>query len=123
MQPEVLPGLSVESCPPVRGVHVVAVGGTLGFETVAEFRRRLDRAGPRHSERLVLDLSALHFIDSSGLAELVLLLEHTEAADGRLAIASDQAQVTRAFETTGLAAILGLVTSREQGIDALAERT
>jgi anti-sigma B factor antagonist len=121
MEAGVIPALSVESCPAARGVDVVAVVGELEFETVATFRRELHRLGHEGRSRLVLDLSELRFLDSSGLAALLTVLQSAEGAGGRLAVACDGAHVNDLLETTGLAKILGLVSTREQAVAVLAE--
>jgi anti-sigma B factor antagonist len=84
------------------GTYLVAVCGELDLSTVAELRRELSRAEGSRASEIVVDLSALHFIDSTGIR--LLLETHTRSqADGnRLRLLRGRAPVQRALEICGL---------------------
>ena len=122
MSPALLSGIDIqveEERPD--GITVAAVSGELDVHTAPRFTRELGRATNGGPGR-VLDLSALSFLDSSGLAAILMLLETTEAAGGRLAIVSSRRSVNRAFEITRLTGVLGVVPTREQAFAVLEER-
>jgi anti-anti-sigma factor len=65
------PGLTVERVSDVDGALTIRVAGHLDISTEEIVRRELDAAIANGSSRLVIDVSSLHFMDSSGLAVLL----------------------------------------------------
>lgn len=76
---------------------------------VPAVRRAIAAAFDHCPERLVLDLSRLKFIDSSGLNATVQLAQRADGEGVRLVIIVDPAAVRRPFEMTGLSERLALV--------------
>ena len=72
-------------------------------------RRAISRVLDRDPECVVLDLSRLEFIDSSGLHATVELFKRAAARDTKLVIIRGPRAVQRIFEITGLAARLPLI--------------
>jgi len=56
-----------------------------------------------------IDLSDLHFIDSTGLSALVSVLHHMQSSGGRLSVKNPSQQVHKLFDITGLSFNVGLV--------------
>ena len=99
----------------------LTVRGELDIATAPALRDRLDAAIKAGKHRLVLDLSALDFIDSVALATLVHARKELPES-GKLAIAIDTSSyVMLIFESSGLNKALDLVGSRDEAI-ALASR-
>jgi anti-anti-sigma factor len=65
------PGITVERLAEVDGLLTIKVAGHLDISTEEIVRRALDEAVAGGTSRLVIDASALHFMDSSGLAVLL----------------------------------------------------
>jgi anti-sigma B factor antagonist len=83
------------------GITLVVLGGELDIYTVASFRNDLDELDPA-STPLVIDLSEVTLLDSSGLGALVSLLNRARAGDGRLGLICPHRRLRRVFEITGL---------------------
>jgi anti-sigma B factor antagonist len=83
------------------GVTLVVLGGELDIYTVASFRSDLDQLDPAVTP-LVIDLSEVTLLDSSGLGALVSLLNRARAGDGRLGLICPHRRLRRVFEITGL---------------------
>jgi anti-anti-sigma factor len=81
---------------------VITVGGEVDAHSAGGLREHLLIALCHLSPRLVLDLTHLTFIDSSGLAALVVTWKLAEAGGGTLRLAGASAQVARKLHTTGL---------------------
>ena len=95
---------------------VLAVNGELDIATAPTLRDRLDAAIEGGTRRLVIDLSAVSFLDSVALATIVHAKQRL-AEDGRLAIVVDPTSyVMLVFESGGLPQVLDLVETRDQGI-------
>ena len=96
---------------------VITVSGELDIATVPALRDRLDAALETGTRRLVIDLSAITFLDSVALATIVHAKQRLPD-DGRLALAVDPSSyVMLVFESGGLPQVLDLVETREQAID------
>jgi anti-anti-sigma factor len=88
----------------------VLVEGELDLATAGQLKRLLDDELSRR-RAVVLDLSGVPFIDSSGLAAIVAAMRRSENGGGNLRLGTDlQPQARRLMELTGL---LGLLESRD----------
>ncbi len=72
--------------------------------------------GPKH---IILDLSKIDFIDSSGLGALVQLAKQAQAAEGTLQIVSNP-RVTQTVKLVRLEKFLALQSSVEAALENLA---
>ena len=83
------------------GVTLVTLGGELDIYTVAGFRHDLESVDPA-AESLVIDLTDVTLLDSSGLGALVSLLNRARTGDGQLGLICPHRRLRRVFEITGL---------------------
>jgi anti-sigma B factor antagonist len=83
------------------GVTLVTLGGELDIYTVAGFRHDLESVDPA-AESLVIDLTDVTLLDSSGLGALVSLLNRARAGEGQLGLICPHRRLRRVFEITGL---------------------
>ena len=111
------PQLSVV-CSVQDGVQVVALSGELDMRAVGELEAALTAAGT--DARVCLDLTALEFIDSTGLATVIRGHQALTDGGGAFAVVCNEAgAVRRTFETTGLMALLTVVADRSAAFQAL----
>jgi anti-anti-sigma factor len=94
--------------------------GELDLHTCHLFRDRLTELVHGAQSLLVLDLTELQFIDSSGLGALLILLRVPEAQRPRIVLAPSNRPVARLLRTTRIDLLLTIHPSLES---ALAERT
>jgi anti-sigma B factor antagonist len=111
-----------------RGIHlteetfdpsglVLTVEGELDIATAPALRKRLDAAIDAGKHRLVIDLSAVSFLDSIALATIVHAKQRLPE-DGKMALAVEPSSyVMLVFEGTGLPKVLDLVKTRAQAIE------
>jgi anti-anti-sigma factor len=96
---------------------LITISGELDLGSVSELEQALDRASAQGGS-LALDLTALRFMDSSGLRAVLISNERFNADGRRLAIAvGDDSPVHKLFSIAGIEARLPLFPSRQ---DALA---
>ena len=101
---------------------VVRLDGELDIYTVAGFRSELDALDPA-AARIVIDLSEVTLLDSSGLGALVSLLNQARAGTGQLGLVCPHRRLRRVFEITGLRRAFTFGDDLDQVRDALsAER-
>ena len=99
------------------GVGVVKPVGDLDIVTSRQLDDVLAKVRKAHT-RIVLDLSAVDFMDTSSLAVIVGHWKSVEAAGGSLALAGARYQSTKSLWITGLADRIPLYQSVELAIDA-----
>ena len=95
--------LSISVTEPGEGLFVVALSGELDMASAADLSVRL--AGLRSSARtrIVVDVSALAFIDSSGLNALVTSARAVDADEGWIVVAGASEHIARVFDVVRLA--------------------
>lgn len=85
------------------GDRVIRVGGELDLATVPTLEQELDAAMGRPQGGVVVDLSELEFIDSTGIAVLVRAMRRSDGAPGLRFVPSRSAGVIRVLDMTGVA--------------------
>jgi anti-sigma B factor antagonist len=96
--------------------EVVSVRGEIHVSTAQEFARRLEEAIERGAPALVLDLTGVEFIDSTGLSVLLNGQRSVTLRGGRMALAVSNPTVLRLFEITRLDSTFELVPTREEAL-------
>ena len=96
---------------------IVTVSGELDISTAPALREQLDAAIDAGKHRLVIDLSAISFLDSIALATIVHAKQQL-ADEGKMAIAIDPSSyVMLVFESTGLPRVLDLFHTRALAVE------
>jgi anti-sigma B factor antagonist len=98
------------------GVHVVSVSGEIHVSTAPSFRERLNAVIESGETTLVLDLSAVDFIDSTGLSVLLNGLRLVNQRRGRLALVCTNPTVMRLFQITSLDATFDMFDERAAAV-------
>ena len=96
---------------------VVEIGGELDIVTSRQLDEHLTRARREHS-RIVLDLSAVEFMDTSSLAVIVGHWKRLQAAGGTLVLAGARYRYTKTLWITGLAERLPLYDTVDAALEA-----
>lgn len=110
------PRFRVELDWPSPGVGIVDVAGEIDMHTAQELGEVLAAAGEGQPHRLIVDLSAVGFIDSMGLSVLVqnARLLFTDGASFEIICARKLMQV---FEIAGLDEVFTFYATRAAAID------
>lgn len=104
--------------------HVLAVNGDLDALNAPKLGRRLMRLTSGGRGRIVVDLSATTFIDSTGLGVILDALRHLAGdGDSGFALVCPTKRVMRPFEVAGLTSRLDIFGSREDALGGLAHST
>jgi anti-sigma B factor antagonist len=98
------------------GVPVLAVRGEIDVASAPEFHASLSDLIGKGSEVVVVDLSGVSFIDSSGLGALVGAEKEMRAAGHELRLVVTQPQITRLLDLTGLSEIFTIVSSTDASV-------
>ncbi len=85
----------------------IALSGEIDHHSARELMTQLDDAiAERLPARLVLDLSGVTFMDSSGIAVLLRALRQMERSGGALRAANSPAQARRVLDAAGVGRLI-----------------
>lgn len=93
--------------------------GELDAYTVSQFREAL--GGLADKKYLLIDLSAVPFMDSAGLGALIGGIRRAREAGGDVAVACSRPTLTRLLHTTGFDRIVSVTETVDEAATALAE--
>lgn len=99
------------------GYVVVAIWGEVDVYTAPQLRERLVELIDQGYHRIVVDLSRVEFLDSTGLGVLVGGLKRSRGHDGGdLALVCTQPRIMKVFEVTGLTKVFSIGDSIEAAV-------
>jgi anti-anti-sigma factor len=103
------------------GVRAISVRGELDLSTAPQLEGPLDQALDGGKESVLIDLSQCEFIDSTGIALIVRAWQRLDSGqNGRsLVICSQNDQVRRVLEITGLELSIPVHQTRDEALAAL----
>lgn len=107
----------------VDGQSVLEVAGEVDMHTAAELRDRIHEAIDAGERPVILDLSPLSFIDSTGLGALVSGLNHANAAEVPLRIVCPSERLLKLFRITGLHEVFALFPTVADALGSAAHPT
>ncbi len=110
--------LEVETLAPE--VRLLAVSGELDLFAAPELKRTIAGALEGDALDLIVDLTRTAFIDSSGLAALILAMKRARGRGGQLVVVDGGGSVARTFQVAGVDQIITIVASREAALVELA---
>jgi anti-anti-sigma factor len=87
-------------------VHVIALAGELDLATADEVEQEIVRVEATDADSIVVDLSDLRFMDSTGVRILLSADARSRADGSRLALLRGPAAVQRVFELSGISDLL-----------------
>jgi anti-sigma B factor antagonist len=103
---------------PAHALYVVAPGGEIDAFTAPRLRTELAQVVDAGATAVVCDLSAVTFLDSSGLGVLIGALKRLRQAGGELLIVLPAPSARKVFSLTALDRILPLFETREEALAA-----
>lgn len=104
-----------------QGVQTVSVRGELDLSTAPELEGPLDGVIENGEGPVLIDLSDCEFIDSTGIALIVRAWQRLDNGDSarRLVICSNNDQVRRILEITGLQLSIPIHSTRDEALAAI----
>jgi len=103
----------------VEGHPAIAVSGQLTILTAPDLRRLLMKHVRRDEPALLLDLSGLSFMDTSGLATLIETQLKVEEHGGRLVLFGLQPLIAEVFDVTRVTKLFSIHESESDAVLAL----
>jgi anti-sigma B factor antagonist len=100
-------------------IRLVAISGELDLASSGDLRRHVDQALRDNQTAIVIDLSAVTHMDSTGLAALIAAHQQASARRGRLALVLASRHVRRTLEVRGLDRLFTITGNRETALNAV----
>ena len=100
--------------------HILTPRGEVDVLTAPQLGRRLLGLADDGKTRMVVDLSMVTFMDSTGLGVLLDALRQLTSRHGSLALVCPTERVLRPFQVSGLVGYLPIFSSREAALGGLA---
>ncbi|RZU23874.1 STAS domain-containing protein [Streptomyces sp. BK239] len=100
----------------VDGVDVVSPRGEIDHDTGRLFRAALEATDGWGGGRMVVDLSEVTFMDSTGVNVLVTAHHAALAGGGRLRLAVPRGPVLRVLELVGLDGVIAICPTVEEAL-------
>jgi len=97
---------------------IVEVRGEVDVHSASQLKDRLIQVIDAGHKSVIVDLSWLQFIDSTGLGALVAAYNHAGAADVSFRLVCKAERLLKVFRITGLHEVLDIRPTVEQAMDA-----
>lgn len=94
--------------------HVIKVVGEIDVYTAPKLREVIVAAIDKGNKKLIVDIEAVAFLDSTGLGVLVGALKKVRADNGSLDIICTSDRLLRIFSITGLDKVFGIYASIDE---------
>src|SRR4051812_12840073 len=118
--PRPIPTFQIEETSLDGGTRIIEVHGELDLATAPTLGQRIRRPLFWEGvERVVVDLSDVGFIDSSGASALLLSVSHARALGLGLGLVCPEGDVMRRLRTYGLDSMLNVFPTREAALDGI----
>lgn len=101
-----------------QGRTVVSVAGEIDVYTAPRLREEITELVAGGTYHLVIDMSGVEFLDSTGLGVLVGGLKKVRAHDGSLQLVCNQDRLLKIFRITGLAKVFVIHDSAQAALEA-----
>ncbi|MFY9779887.1 MAG: STAS domain-containing protein [Candidatus Baltobacteraceae bacterium] len=109
--------LTIDVTPKEEGrVALFSLRGSLDIATAPSLRAALLEAAERDGHEIVVDLSHLEFLDSSGLGALIGAHKLAEEHQGSVRLVAQEGQILRLLRITGLLEVLNVYSSVDAAI-------
>jgi anti-anti-sigma factor len=98
---------------------LVWFNGPIDARSVSVFESQMDALRKRHFRRFVLQMEEVRYINSTGLAYLINMVEAVQAAGGALVLFNVQPKVKVILESMGLIELLRVFPSKAAAVREL----
>jgi len=98
------------------GLTVCHVDGEIDINSSPQIKKSFDKLISQKTPKLVINLSKVTYVDSSGLATLVEILKNMKSYGGRMRLACMSSKVKSLFEITKLEKLFEIMVDEESAV-------
>lgn len=102
----------------VGGATILAPVGEIDLSCAPAFRTHISAAQAARPPKLIIDLAAVPYMDSSGVATLVEAMQNARRNGGKLILCALQDKVRSIFEIARLDMVFTIVNTPDEGLKA-----
>ncbi|MFA5802515.1 MAG: STAS domain-containing protein [Thermoleophilia bacterium] len=102
------------------GVVIIEVAGELDLYTAPSLKETLLAALEGDTLKVLIDMTGVHFIDSSALGVLIGGVKRLKPKGGKMVLVSVDENVNWIFQITGLNSVFDIFATREDALKKLA---
>jgi len=103
-------------------IHVLELSGELDYHSSPELREKLTELTAKQAPKILVNLSGVEYMDSSGIATFVEAFQKTKRYQGRLILAALTATVRGVFEIAKLDSIFEIAPTVAEAAGLLGAR-
>ena len=100
------------------GISIFRMVGDIDINTSPEVKKSFDKAVGKETNKVVINMKNVSYIDSSGLATLVEVLKKLRLHGGKLKLTNLSAKVMGLFEITKLDKLFDISNQEEDAVDS-----
>ena len=101
---------------PKQGLTVCHIDGEIDINSSPIIKKSFDKLISQKTPKIVINLSKVTYVDSSGLATLVELLKNMRSYNGRMRLACMSPKIKSLFEITKLEKLFEILADEETAI-------
>jgi anti-sigma B factor antagonist len=98
-------------------IIIASISGEINIDTSPELRKTFDQHTGQGIKKVIINCQNLTYIDSSGLATLIELLQRLKKENGELKICNLTDKVKSVFEVTKLDKLFDICPNQEQAVE------
>lgn len=98
------------------GLAVCHVDGEIDINSSPGIKKAFDKLISSKTPKMVINLSKVTYVDSSGLATLVEILKNMRSYGGRMRLSNMSPKIKSLFEITKLEKLFEILASEEEAI-------
>lgn len=98
------------------GMNVFELTGSLDIATSPTVRAALVEASERGDHRLIVDLSKVDFLDSTGLGAMIGAQRRAKEFDGDVRLVAKEGQILRLLRITGLMKVFAVYATLDDAV-------
>ena len=98
------------------GVKICYAEGDIDINSSPQLKKVFDKVSQAKSEKVLISLKEVGYIDSSGLATLVEILKNFRVYGGKLRLCNLSNKVKSLFEITKLEKLFDIVDTEEEAV-------
>ena len=100
------------------GISICRTSGEITFSTSPDLRNQLLKLIDQKINKIVMDMKEITYIDSSGMATLVEILQKIKAINGQLKLSQVPDKIKEILEMVRLKDIFEIYESEEEAINS-----
>ncbi|MBV6492411.1 MAG: putative anti-sigma factor antagonist [Turneriella sp.] len=96
-----------------QGYYVVTLKGSLDMYTSVELKSQTDSLSLKSGDKIILQLSDVSYIDSSGIGVLIKIVNGAQAASATVHLTGIKPMIEKIFKVAGLMSFFSFIDENE----------